>query len=95
MSDDVKAAPTVSEIVRKIKLGVRQANIGRDDEDLVVAGIDLRLRTVFDDSGGGSFEWKVPFIGLTLKGGAKVSRATRARSTCRSSPTCSRVTAVL
>jgi hypothetical protein len=72
---DAHAALSPAAVVRKIKASIRAANIGDGREDLVVTKVELSLATILDQSGGGEFEWKVPFVGLTLKGGVKLTRS--------------------
>jgi hypothetical protein len=66
---------SVADVVRRIKLAIRQANIGGDGEDLAIAGVELTLKVLATDAGGAGFEWKVPVLGLTLKGGAKATHS--------------------
>jgi hypothetical protein len=66
----------VEALVGVIKESVKQAGVSAtsDDHDLQVASIQLTLQVVASKSGGGRFSFRVPFIGMQLSGGAKVSK---------------------
>ena len=66
----------VSVLVDSIKKSLKTAGISRNSGvgDLKVASIQLNLRVVATESAGGRFDLRVPFIGMKLAMGAKVTR---------------------
>lgn len=70
-----KAGVPVEQVIGQVKEAIGRANIGADQEDLVVTSIEVELKVLKSVVGGTEWEWTVPIIGLTLKGGAKVTQA--------------------
>lgn len=66
----------VSTLVDSIKKSLKTAGISRNSGvgDLKVASIQLNLRVVATESAGGRFDLRVPFIGMKLTMGAKVTK---------------------
>jgi hypothetical protein len=65
----------VAELVGVIKESVRQAGVSASsDADMTVASVQLTLQVVAGEAAGGRFSFRVPFIGMELSGGGKVSR---------------------
>ncbi len=66
----------VSALVDSIKKSLKTAGISRNSGvgDLKVASIQLNLRVVATESAGGRFDLRVPFIGMKLTMGAKVTK---------------------
>jgi hypothetical protein len=66
----------VAELVGVIKESVRQAGVSATsgNRDLQVASVQLTLQVVAGKAGGGKFSFRVPFTGMELSGGAKVTR---------------------
>lgn len=66
----------VSALIDSIKKSLKTAGISRNSGvgDLKVASIQLNLRVVATESAGGRFDLRVPFIGMKLTMGAKVTK---------------------
>jgi len=66
----------VAELVGVIKESVKRAGVSAtsDSRDLRVASIQITLQVVASKLGGGRFSVRVPFTGMELAGGGKVSR---------------------
>lgn len=63
-------------LVDAVKASVRQAGISRasQDRDIQVASMQLILEAVASGTAGGGLDFRIPFIGMKLKAGAKVTR---------------------
>lgn len=63
-------------LVDAVKASVRQAGVSRavQDRGLQVASVQLILEAVAADTVGGGLDFRVPFIGMRLKAGAKVTK---------------------
>lgn len=70
-AEDVKP---IEDIIDRVKAAIRAANIGHGGESLAVTALELTLRVCKVRVAGGAVEWKVPIIGLTFKGGAKLTQ---------------------
>jgi hypothetical protein len=74
--DDASTAGwPVEKVITQVKEAIAKANVGAGNEDLVVTSIAVELKVLKSIVGGAAWEWKVPIIGLTLKGGSKVTQA--------------------
>jgi hypothetical protein len=67
----------VDTLVRVVKDSVKRAGVSRtsDAKDLQVGSVRLILEVVASKTAGGGLEFFVPFIGMKLKVGAKVTKA--------------------
>lgn len=65
----------VAALIKTVKESIKQAGISRvsRDRDLQVVSVQLILETVAAKSVGGMLDFRVPFIGMKLRFGAKVS----------------------
>ena len=65
----------VDALVSVVKEAVKRANVSRTSEaaDLRVASVQLVLKAVASKSAGGKLNFCVPFIGMKLSAGVKVS----------------------
>lgn len=75
IEDATNAGVPVEQVIGQVKEAIRTANVGADEEDLVVTSIEVELKVLKSIVGGVEWEWKVPIIGLTLKGGATLTQA--------------------
>jgi Trypsin-co-occurring domain 2 len=66
----------VNSLIRMVKDSVRRAGVSRasDARDLQVTSVQLILRVVVSKTVGGSLDFRVPFIGMKLSAGTKVTR---------------------
>lgn len=66
----------VNALIGAVKGSLRQAGLSRDnaDGDLQVEAVQLVLNVVATESAGGGLDFRVPFIGMKLTVGAKVTR---------------------
>lgn len=66
----------VPEVIDAVKRAIKTANVSATDleRDLRVASVCLTLRTIATRSGGGGLNIRVPFIGMELKVGAKLTK---------------------
>jgi len=66
----------VDDLVATIKSAIKHANISDadTDRDLRVTSVHLVLHTVATATNGGGVDFRVPFIGMQMKFGGKVSR---------------------
>jgi hypothetical protein len=66
----------VNTLISAVKDSVRQAGLSRTSEarDLKVASVQLILDVIASKSVGGGLDFRVPFIGLKLSLGGKVTR---------------------
>jgi hypothetical protein len=65
----------VDDLLAAVKAAIKQANISATDadRDLTVAQVRVTLNTVATRTAGGGVDFRVPFIGMKLKFGAKVT----------------------
>jgi hypothetical protein len=66
----------VNALIGAVKDSLKKAGLSRDnaDSDLQVASVQLVLNVVATESAGGKLDFRVPFIGMKLSMGAKVTR---------------------
>lgn len=66
----------VNALIGAVKDSLKKAGLSRDnaDSDLQVASVRLVLNVVATESAGGKLDFRVPFIGMKLSVGAKVTR---------------------
>lgn len=66
----------VDDLVTTIKSAIKHANISdaNTDRDLRVTSVHLVLHTVATAATGGGVDFRIPFIGMQMKIGRKVSR---------------------
>jgi Trypsin-co-occurring domain 2 len=66
----------VNALIGTVKESLRSAGVSRDsgEGDLQVASIQLVLNVVATESVGGKLDFRVPFIGMKLSMGAKVTK---------------------
>ena len=67
----------VGTLITAVKQAVRQSGMSqssRGPQDLQVASVRLVLRALASKSAGGSLDFRVPFIGMKIHTGAKVTR---------------------
>lgn len=67
----------VQEVINEIKLAIKEANISAANEyrDLRVSSVKLTLHVLATRSLGGRLEFRVPFIGMQIKLGTKITRS--------------------
>ena len=77
----------VDTLISVVKDSIKRAGVSRTSQarDLQVASVQLILEVVASKTAGGGLDFRVPFIGMKLRVGGKVTRRTRTRST---SPWC-------
>ena len=65
----------VPEVIEAIKRAIKTASVSVTDQgrDLRVAAVGLTLHTIATWSGGGGLNFRVPFIGMEIKVGAKLT----------------------
>jgi hypothetical protein len=70
------AGVPVGTLITVVKDSVKQAGVSRTSEtrDLQVASVQLILQVVASKTGGGRLDFCVPFIGMKLSLGAKVTK---------------------
>jgi hypothetical protein len=66
----------VDTLISVIKDSIKQAGVSRSSptRDLQVASVQLILQVVASESAGGGLDFRVPFIGMKLRLGAKVTK---------------------
>jgi len=66
----------LDELIEAVKSSVTRAGISRasQDPDFRVTSVQLILKVVAASTSGGSLDFRVPFLGMQLKIGAKVTR---------------------
>jgi hypothetical protein len=66
---------SVVDVVDTVKRAIRAARLSRTDSgrDLRVATVNLTLNVVATRSGGGGLDFRLPFVGMALRLGAKVT----------------------
>lgn len=67
----------VQEVIAAVKLAIREANISAADEDrdLRVSSVKLTLHVLATRSLGGRLDFRVPFIGMQVMVGTKITRS--------------------
>ena len=65
----------VQELVTAVKDAVKRAGVSRTSNasDMQVESVQLVLKTIASKSGGGTLEFCVPFIGMKLRAGTKIT----------------------
>ena len=73
----------VDTLISVVKDSIKQAGVSRTSQtrDLQVASVQLILQVVASKAAGGRLDFCVPFIGMKLSLGAKVTRRTPTRLT--------------
>jgi hypothetical protein len=63
-------------LIEAVKASIRRAGISRTSQtrDLQVTSVQLILETIASATAGGGLDFRVPFIGMKLKLGAKVTK---------------------
>lgn len=66
----------VPEVIEAVKRAIKTASVSATDQerDLRVASVGLTLHTIATRSGGGGLNFRVPFIGMEVKVGAKLTK---------------------
>jgi Trypsin-co-occurring domain 2 len=76
------------ELIDDIKHAITIANISAaTPSDLAVIAVELTLNVLAEDSAGGGLDFRVPFVGMRLRLGAKVTRQDTHTVTVRLLPT--------
>jgi Trypsin-co-occurring domain 2 len=67
----------VQDVIAAVKLAIKEANVSATDEgrDLRVGSVNLVLHALATRSVGGGLSFTVPFIGMPVRFGAKVTRS--------------------
>ncbi len=67
----------MQDVIAAVKLAIREANVSATDEDrdLRVSSVKIVLHALAIRSVGGSLSFTVPFIGMPIRFGAKVTRS--------------------
>jgi hypothetical protein len=67
----------VQDVIAAVKLAIREASISAADQDrdLWVSSVGLVLHALAVRSLGGALDFRVPFVGMQLRFGAKVTRS--------------------
>ncbi len=67
----------VQDVIAAVKLAIKEANVSATDEgrDLQVGSVNLVLHALATRSAGGGLSFTVPFIGMPVRFGAKVTRS--------------------
>jgi Trypsin-co-occurring domain 2 len=70
------AGVPVPEVIEAVKRAIKTASVSVTDQrrDLRVATVALTLHTIATRSGGGGLNFRVPFIGMEVKVGTKLTR---------------------
>jgi hypothetical protein len=63
-------------LVEAVKASVRRAGVSRASQsrDLQVASVQLILEAIASETAGGGLDFRIPFIGMKLKLGARVTK---------------------
>jgi hypothetical protein len=66
----------VQDVVAAVKLAIKEANVSATDQsrDLKVSSVALTLHALVTRSIGGGLDFRIPFIGMQIKVGAKVTK---------------------
>ncbi len=67
----------VQDVIAAVKLAIKEANVSAADEgrDLRVGSVNLVLHALATRNAGGGLSFTVPFIGMPVRFGAKVTRS--------------------
>ncbi|MET7424601.1 trypco2 family protein [Dactylosporangium sp. NPDC005555] len=67
---------SVEELIDTVKRSIKAANLSSTDggRDLRVGTVDLHLNVVATKTSGGGVDFRIPFIGMQVKLGGKVTR---------------------
>jgi len=67
----------VPDVIADVKLAIREANVSAADEnrDLRVSSVRLTLHALATRSIGGRLDFRIPFIGMAVTVGTKVTRS--------------------
>lgn len=70
------AGVPLDSLINAVKESVRRAGVSRSshERDLQVASVQLILDVIANDTAGGGMDFRVPFIGMQLNLGAKVTK---------------------
>jgi len=65
------------DVIADVKLAIKEANISATDEDrdLRVGSVILTLHALAARSAGGGLDFRLPFIGMQVKVGSRVTRS--------------------
>jgi hypothetical protein len=69
------AGVPVEELITTVKAGLRQAGVSRSSSqgDLRVESVQLVLQALASKAAGGELDFRIPFIGMKLRAGTKVT----------------------
>ena len=67
----------VQDVIAAVKLAIKEANVSETDEgrDLRVSSVKLVLHALATQSVGGGLNFAIPFIGMPVRFGAKVTKS--------------------
>jgi Trypsin-co-occurring domain 2 len=67
----------VPDVIADVKLAIKEASVSATDEnrDLRVSSVRLTLHALATRSIGGGLDFRIPFIGMAVKVGTKVTRS--------------------
>jgi len=67
----------VQDVIAAVKLAIKEANVSEKDEgrDLRVGSVKLVLHALATQSVGGGLNFTIPFIGMPVRFGAKVTKS--------------------
>lgn len=67
----------VQDVIKAVKLAIKEANVSATDEDrdLLVDSVKLVLHTLATRTAGGRLTFTVPFIGMPVRLGTKVTKS--------------------
>lgn len=67
---------TLNSLIAAVKASVKRAGISRTSRgrDLQVASVQLILEAIASETAGGGLDFRIPFIGMKLKLGGKVTK---------------------
>src|ERR1700753_2285487 len=65
----------VDDVVDAVKEAIKIAGISRtnNNRDLRVASVQLMLKTIASETAGGGVDFRIPFLGMSLKVGGSVT----------------------
>jgi hypothetical protein len=66
----------VEELIQTVKRSIKKANLSTldSDRDLRVTAVKLSLNVIVSGSAGAGLDFRIPFLGMKVKLGAKVSK---------------------
>lgn len=69
------AGVPVDELITTVKEGLRRAGVSRssNQSDLQVESVELILQALASKTAGGELDFRIPFIGMKLRAGTKVT----------------------